>query len=53
MVVSYLDWITGTFVFDFFAFLNTLMIAPGVSLLGFIIGIAILVIGIGAILMRV
>lgn len=52
MVVSYLDWITGTFLPALFKQLNSLMIIPGVSLLGFCVAITILCIGIGAILLR-
>lgn len=53
MIKNYLDWITGTLLPSFFNYLNGLMIVPGVSLLGFIVAIAIICIVVGAILFRV
>lgn len=53
MIKSYLDWITGSFLPSFFNQLNGLMIAPGVSFLGFLVAIAIICIVVGAILFRV
>lgn len=53
MIKSYLDWITGTLLPTFFSYLNSLMIVPGVSLLGLVIAITIICIVVGAILFRV
>lgn len=53
MIVDVLDFLVDRFVPAFFVKFNTWMIAPGVSLLGFSVAVAILVIVIGAILLRV
>lgn len=53
MVGSFLDWITTELLPGFISFLGSLYIIPGVSFLGLLIGIAILMIVVGAILMRV
>ena len=53
MVVEFLGWLTTDFLPDFFGWFNGLMIAPGVSLLGFVIAISIICIVVGAILFRV
>lgn len=51
MVQDYLDWFL-TFIVDAIAFLGSCMIVTGVSLLHFIIAVAILCIVIGGILIR-
>lgn len=53
MVQNFLDWAVLEFLPGFFKFLNTLEIIPGVSLLGFFIGLVLLCVVVGAILFRV
>lgn len=52
-VVSYLDYMVFTLLPAFFNRLGSYMIAPGVSFLQFSIAIILLVVVIGAVLMRV
>lgn len=53
MIKNYLDWIINTMLPTLFSYLNSLIIVPGVSLLGFVISISIICIVVGAILFRV
>lgn len=53
MVKNYLDWIVSQLLPGFFSLLNQLTIVSGVSLLGFLIGLVLLTIVVGAILFRV
>lgn len=53
MIVDFLDFMVGQMLPDFLMLLNSLMLAPGVSWLGFIIAVTLLCIVIGAILLRV
>lgn len=53
MVTQYLQYLLGTFMPAFFRFWDSLLIAPGVSWLGFSIAVTLLCIVIGSILMRV
>lgn len=53
MFVEILDFLVDRFLPAFFVKFNSWMIAPGVSVLGFSIAVTILVIVIGAILLRV
>ena len=52
-VVSYLDYLVFTFLTTLFNHLASYMIAPGVSLLGFLVAVAILCVVIGAVVLRV
>lgn len=52
-VVNCLDWVVEQLLPAFFSKFNSLMIAPSVSILGFSVGITVLVIVIGAIVLRV
>ncbi len=52
-MLPYLNWAVTTLLPRIFALLNGLLFAPGVSLLGFVVALAIIVIVIGAILFRV
>ena len=52
-VVSYLDYLVFTFLPTLFNHLASYMIAPGVSLLGFLGAVAILCVVIGAVVLRV
>ena len=52
-VVSYLDYLVFTFLPSLFNLLASYMIAPGVSLLGFLVAVAILCVVIGAVVLRV
>lgn len=53
MVVDFLDYIVGDMLPDFFALLDSLMIAEGVSWLGLVVAVSLFCIVIGSILMRV
>ena len=53
MVKNFLDWIVTSLLPGFFSLLKQLTIVPGVSLLGFLIGLVLLTIVVGAILFRV
>ena len=53
MIVDILDFLVDRFMPAFFVKFNSWMIADGVSVLGFSVAITILVIVIGAILLRV
>lgn len=53
MFVDYLDYITLELLPRFFSWFNSLMIAPGVSVLGLIVAITLMVIVIGAVIARV
>ena len=53
MIVTFLDYMIGDMLPDFFKLLNSLMIADGVSWLGLIIAVTLLCVVIGSILMRV
>ena len=53
LVVNYLDWLVTELLPGFFSWMNQLQIIPGVSLLGFLIGLTLLTVVVGAILFRV
>ena len=53
MIFDFLDFMVGHMLPDFILLLNSLMIAPGVSWLGFIIAVTLLCVVIGSILLRV
>ena len=53
MVQSFMDWIVTNLLPGFFSLLDQLTIVPGVSLLGFLIGLVLLTIVVGAVLFRV
>ena len=51
MITGYLNWFY-TFVADMISWLNSAMIVDGVSLLGFMLAVAILCVVIGGVLIR-
>ena len=53
MIVQFMDYFVFNLLPSFFQFLNTLMIANGVSFLGLTVAVILLGVVIGAILMRV
>ena len=53
MIVQILDFLVDRFLPAFFIKFNGWMIAPGVSVLGFSIAVTLLIIVIGAVLLRV
>lgn len=52
-VVNYLDYLVFELVPQFFQQLSSMMIAPGVSLLGLILAVIVLVVVIGSVIFRV
>lgn len=53
MIKSFMDFFVTSLFPNFISFLDSLLIAPGVSFLGLIVAVTLLCIVIGAVLMRV
>lgn len=52
-MIEVLDWVVSSFLPAFFIKFNSWMIAPGVSVLGFAVAVAIVCIVVGAVVLRV
>ena len=52
MINEYLDFLINFFLREFFIYLDSIYIIPGVSLIGFCIAVSILTVLVGAVLLR-